>query len=226
MRRGRPRKTARDDWDWFMDRVRDAVAGSRELSVTAQGRVTGDPYRVLVATLISLRTRDEVTEASAARLFSLASTPAAMVELGAPAVSRAIFPANYHPTKAARIVEVSRLILERHGGQVPSTLDELLALPGVGRKTANLVLSEGWDIDAICVDTHVHRIPNRFGLVATRDPGETEAVLRRRLPLKYWKEINRILVPFGQAVCTPVSPRCSTCPLAGRCGRFFSGPSR
>jgi len=217
---------SRAEWDWFMAGVRVAVAGLPELSVTAQGRVTSDPYRVLVATLISLRTRDEVTGAAAERLFALASTPADMVRLGPDAVSRAIFPANYHPTKAARIVEVSRLLLERHGGIVPSSMDELLALPGVGRKTANLVLTEGWDIDAICVDTHVHRIPNRFGLITTRDPAATEAVLRATLPLEYWKEINRILVPFGQSVCTPVSPRCSICPVAARCRRRFDGRSR
>lgn len=220
------RSPSREEWDWFMSRVRLAVDGTPELSVTAQGRITSDPYRVLVATLISLRTRDEVTGAVARRLFALASDPAAMVELGVDAISRAIFPANYYPTKAERIVGVSRLILDRHGGRVPSSMDELLALPGVGRKTANLVLIEGYDLDAICVDTHVHRIPNRFGLVTTRDPARTEDVLRARLPVEYWKEINRVLVPFGQAVCTPVSPRCSACPLAARCLKRFGGPSR
>jgi len=214
------------DWDWFMSRVRAAVEGGRELSVTAQGRITSDPYRVLVATLISLRTRDEVTEKAAERLFILADSPRKMVELGVSAVSGAIFPANYYPTKAARIVDVSRLIIERHGGVVPADMGALLALPGVGRKTANLVLTEGFDMDAICVDTHVHRIPNRFGLITTTTPLNTENALRKDLPVVYWKEINRVLVPFGQTVCTPVSPRCSVCPLSSGCLMRFYGPSR
>lgn len=215
-----------DRWDWFMDRVRAAVADVPGPAVSMNGQITSSPFKVLVATLVSLRTRDQVTGPASERLFALADSPQSMIALGAPAISAAIFPANYHPTKAERIVEVSSLLVERHGGQVPADMDALLALPGVGPKTANLVLAEGFGIDAICVDTHVHRIPNRVGLIDTRDPVMTEDVLRRRLPLKYWKEINRILVPFGQAVCTPVSPKCSTCPLVKGCARRFKGPSR
>ena len=228
-RKGTPgtgRTPSREEWDWFMERVGVSAENGRELAVTAQGRITSDPFRVLIATLISLRTRDEVTETSAERLFEMASTPARMVEIGADAVARAIFPANYYPTKAGRIVAVSRILLERFDGSVPSTIQELLSLPGVGRKTANLVLSEGFGIDAICVDTHVHRIPNRFGIIETRDPAATEEALRRNLPIEYWIRINRELVPFGKSICTPTSPRCSICPLAARCSRVFKGPSR
>lgn len=214
------------DWDWFMGAVRDSVAGVPVPSVTFEGSITRDPYRVLIATLISLRTRDDVTGPAAERLFELADTPAAVVELGPERVSRAIFPANYHPTKAARIVEVSGILIEKHGGVVPADMESLLALPGVGRKTANLVLTEGFDMDAICVDTHVHRIPNRVGLIRTKHATETEMILRRELPVRYWKEINRILVPFGQSICLPVSPRCSMCPLLSGCARQFAGPSR
>ncbi len=213
-------------WDWFMDGVRAAIADVPGPAVSMNGAITSSPFKVLVATLISLRTRDQVTGPASERLFALADSPEAMIALGAPAVSAAIFPANFHPTKAERIVEVSRLLIERHAGQVPADMDALLALPGVGPKTANLVLAEGFGIDAICVDTHVHRIPNRVGLIDTRDPVQTEEVLRSRLPLKYWKEINRILVPFGQSVCTPVSPKCSICPLIEGCARRFKGPSR
>ena len=214
------------DWDWFMSSVRQAVSTAPVPSVTIEGTLTSDPFRVLVATLISLRTRDDVTATASKRLFELADDPAGIVALGFEKVAQAIYPANYQPTKARRIGEVSRILLDKHEGRTPDSMDELLALPGVGRKTANLVLTEGFDVDAICVDTHVHRIPNRVGLSSTRDPVATEMTLRKELPVHYWKKINRILVPFGQITCMPVSPKCSSCILSERCRKDFDGPSR
>jgi endonuclease-3 len=214
------------EWDWFIGQVRPAVENFPVPSVTEAAGQWRDPFKILIATLISLRTRDEVTAAAAHRLFAVAATPEAIIALGEAAVSKLILPANYHVTKASKIVRISEIIRDDFGGRVPDDLEVLKSLPGVGPKTANLVLSEGFDIDAICVDTHVHRIPNRFGLIATRNPVETEKVLREKLPVRYWKDINRLLVPFGQIICTPVSPRCSICPISERCARLFDGKSR
>jgi endonuclease-3 len=179
-----------------------------------------------VATLLSLRTKDETTEPAAARLLAEAPDPAAMRRLSAARIARLIFPVGFYRRKSEQLREISRLLLEHHGGQVPAELDALLALPGVGRKTANLVLSAGFGIPAICVDTHVHRITNRWGYVATRQPDETELVLRARLPPRHWLTINRLLVLFGKSVCQPVSPRCSECPLTARCERLGVGRHR
>lgn len=185
-----------------------------------------DPFTVLVATLISLRTRDEVTHAAAQRLLARAPTAEALARLDEDTIDRLIYPAGFHRTKARTLRAVARLLLERHGGAVPATLDALRALPGVGLKTANLVLSRGHGVAAICVDTHVHRIFNRLGHVETAHPDETEAALRGRLPRRYWIEVNELLVRFGQQVCTPLSPRCSTCPVARWCARVGVGRSR
>jgi endonuclease-3 len=194
----------------------------RRLGADAQAmveRVSRNPFDVLVATLLSLRTKDETTEPAAARLLAAAPDPAALRRLPAARIARLIYPVGFYRRKSEQLREVCRLLLERHGGRVPADLDALLALPGVGRKTANLVLSAGFGIPAICVDTHVHRITNRWGYVATRHPDETELVLRDRLPARHWPTSNRLLVLFGKAVCQPVSPRCSECPLTTRCAR-------
>jgi endonuclease III len=185
-----------------------------------------DPFRVLVSTMLSLRTKDAVTDAASERLFALATTPADLRRLPRRTIERAIYPVCFYRQKSKHLVRVARLLGERHGDRVPDTMDELLALPGVGRKTANLVLSLGHGLHAICVDTHVHRISNRWGLVRTKAPDETEARLREKLPRRHWIEYNDLLVTFGQNLCTPLSPWCSRCPVSDRCARRGVARSR
>lgn len=202
---------------WMLARVK------RHLGEDARGmveRVSKDPFDVLVATLLSLRTKDETTGPAAERLLEAAPDPAALAAMPAKRIERLIFPVGFYHRKAMQLRAICRILVERHGGRVPGDMDALLALPGVGRKTANLVLSVGYGIPAICVDTHVHRITNRWGYVSTRHPDETEAALRAKLPRRHWLTINRLLVLFGKSVCRPVSPRCSTCPLSARCPRI------
>ncbi len=187
---------------------------------------TRDPFRVLVACVISLRTKDAVTAEASARLFARAETPAGLVRLGVARIARLIYPAGFYNTKARQIVEISRRLVRHHGGRVPPDREALLELPGVGRKTANLVLGLGFGVPAICVDTHVHRISNRLGLVASKTPEETERELEVVLPRRVWIDINDLLVTFGQNVCHPTSPRCSTCVLAERCPRIGVTRSR
>jgi len=178
-----------------------------------------DPFRVLIACLLSLRTKDETTGPAAARLFALADTPEAMLRLPAQRIERAIFPVGFYRTKARVLLGVCRDLLERFGGQVPDEIDRLLTLKGVGRKTANLVVTQGFNKPGICVDIHVHRISNRLGYVKTKNPTETETALRKQLPRRYWIGYNDLLVSFGQSICHPVSPRCSECPVSPRCAR-------
>jgi endonuclease-3 len=180
---------------------------------------TGDPFRVLIACILSLRTQDATTAAAAARLFAVADAPATMVRLPAPRIARLIYPVGFYRTKARQIVGICRALLDRFEGRVPDTIDDLLTLDGVGRKTANLVVTMGYDKLGICVDTHVHRISNRLGYVRTRAPEETEMALRATLPRRYWIGYNDLLVAFGQNVCAPISPRCSTCPVRPLCRR-------
>jgi endonuclease-3 len=191
--------------------------------VAAEGR---DPFRILIACLLSLRTQDTTTGPAADRLFRLAATPEAMLRLGACPIERAIFPVGFYRTKARAIVAICRDLLERFGGRVPDDLDALLTLKGVGRKTANLVVTVGFGKAGICVDTHVHRISNRLGFVSTRTPEQTELALRAKLPRRFWIDINDLLVAFGQNVCRPLSPRCSACPVARLCHRVGVGRSR
>jgi endonuclease-3 len=189
--------------------------------VTFIGVSTGDPYRVLVACLLSLRTKDETTGPAARRLFALADTPQAMARLPEAEIARAIYPVGFYRTKARTIRTVSEDLLQRFDGRVPEELEPLLTLKGVGRKTANLVLTQGFQKAGICVDTHVHRISNRWGYVATANPHETEMALRARLPQRYWIEYNDLLVAFGQTICKPTSPLCdSRCPIARFCPRL------
>jgi endonuclease-3 len=185
-----------------------------------------DPFRILVACVISLRTKDEVTAQASARLFAVAATPDSVSRLTEGRIAKLIFPAGFYNTKARQIREIARRVAREHGGRVPADREALLALPGVGRKTANLVLGLGFGIPAICVDTHVHRTSNRLGLVRTTTPEQTEHALEKVLPQRLWIEINDLLVTFGQNVCQPVSPWCSTCPLAERCPRVGVTRSR
>jgi endonuclease III len=187
---------------------------------------SGDPFRVLVACLLSLRTQDTTTGPAAARLFALADTPAAMLPLTPREIKHAIYPVGFYRTKARVILGLCRDLLERFGGAVPDDIDALLTLKGVGRKTANLVVTMGYGKPGICVDTHVHRISNRLGYVKTRKPEETERALRDKLPRRYWIGYNDLLVTFGQNVCAPVSPRCSACPVRTLCRRVGVTASR
>jgi endonuclease III len=192
------------------------------------GRVAreNNPYKVLVSTMLSLRTKDSTTDEAFQRLLSLADNPWKMVTIRPDIIEKAIYPVGFYHTKAMNIIEASRLLNDNYNGCVPDNLDELLNLPGVGRKTANLVLILGFDKMGICVDTHVHRITNRWGYVKTKSPDETEMALREKLPRRHWKEINNLLVPYGQNLCMPVSPFCSRCRLTGFCERNGVNKSR
>lgn len=194
--------------------------------IDAMGQDGQTPFHILIATLLSLRTKDTLTSVVAPRLFAAANTPAAMLELTEERIAELIYPVGFYRTKAHSIRQVCELLIERHSGQVPADLDALLALPGVGRKTANLVLTAGYGLPGICVDTHVHRICNRWGYVQTKDPNATELVLRAQLPQEYWIPINGLLVTLGQNICHPTSPRCSACPVAALCARIGVTRSR
>jgi endonuclease-3 len=185
-----------------------------------------DPFQVLIACILSLRTQDTTTGPAAARLFALARTPADLLRVPVRRIQRAIYPVGFYRTKAKVIHRISRELLARFEGQVPDDLEALLSLPGVGRKTANLVVTMGFGKPGICVDTHVHRISNRLGWVRTKAPDETEMALRAQLPRRYWIELNDLLVSFGQNVCTPLSPRCSACPVQTLCRRVGVTTSR
>jgi endonuclease-3 len=178
-----------------------------------------DPFKVLVSCILSLRTQDKVTGEASERLFGLASTPEALADLPVHAIEKAIYPAGFYRVKARRLKAMSAEVLHRYGGRVPDSIEELLKLDGVGRKTANLVVTLGYGKPGICVDTHVHRITNRWGLVRTKAPTETEFALRAALPRRYWKELNGNLVAFGQGICRPLSPLCSKCRLQNVCSR-------
>jgi endonuclease-3 len=187
---------------------------------------TSDPFAVLVACLLSLRTKDEVTDVVAPRLLALAPTPAALAELPEARIAELIFPAGFYRTKSKTLRALARTLLACHHGRVPASLEALLGLHGVGRKTANLVLALGFGEHAICVDTHVHRISNRLGYVRTEAPDDTEQVLRARLPKRFWMSVNDLLVTFGRTVCKPISPHCSSCATRLLCLRVGVGRSR
>jgi endonuclease-3 len=185
--------------------------------VSLMAQQTKDPFKVLISTVISLRTKDEVTAKASKRLFSVADTPEKILKLSEEDIQKLIYPAGFYKNKAKTIKEISKIIVEKYNGKVPDTLEELLQFKGVGRKTANLVLSESFNKPAICVDIHVHRISNRLGFIKTKTPEETEFALMEKLPQEYWNKINKILVGFGQTICKPVSPVCSKCPVENFC---------
>ena len=194
------------------------------VTLIAKRRAT--PFEILVSTILSSRTKDQVTSKASESLFKVARTPREILSLDEQKIKKLIYPVGFYHTKAKRLREVSRILIEEYNGTVPDEIEELLKLPGVGRKTANLVLVEGYKKDAICVDTHVHRISNRIGYVKTMSPGKTELALRNRLPKKHWIKYNEILVAFGQAICRPVSPFCSRCPVSPMCPRVGVKKSR
>lgn len=195
-------------------------------AVTVVAQCNGSPFKVLISCIISLRTKDDVTAQASARIFARAQTPDEMQLLTVEEISGLIYPAGFYRTKAAQIAILSQELVEQYQGIVPDSIDELLRFKGVGRKTANLVVTLGFGKPGICVDTHVHRICNRLGYITTKTPDHTEQVLRNVLPAEYWIEINDLLVAFGQNHCHPVSPRCSTCKLAGICARIGVSVSR
>jgi endonuclease-3 len=222
-KRARTQRLARLDGrrlPWVVRRLNDHLLAVSPPVVTLIAQQQRDPFRVLVSTILSARTKDDVTAAAAARLFAVADTAVAVAALPVRRLERLIFPVGFYRTKARTLKAACRILVERYEGRVPESIEALVELPGVGRKTANLVLIEGFAEPAICVDTHVHRICNLWGLVSTRSPEETEIALRRTLPRRYWLDWNRLLVSFGQHTCVPLSPRCSTCPIEARCPRL------
>lgn len=207
-------------WDRLFHRIAQAIGADFQAGVNQilpEGEDADAPFHVLVSTLISLRTRDEVTIPASRRLLTEAPDAPSLAELSEARIQELIYPAGFYKNKAKNLKEIGRILATEEGGAVPNTRERLTALPGVGPKTANLVLGLGFGIDAICVDTHVHRIPNRLGWISTKTPEESETALMRILPEKFWISINQLLVGFGQQICSPVSPRCGACPLAGEC---------
>lgn len=185
--------------------------------ITMMSNQGATPFEVLISTVLSLRTRDEVTAEASKRLFGQARTPETMIQLGEEAIQKLIYPVGFYPTKSKRIIEICTKLISEYNSIVPDDIDQLVMFPGVGRKTANLVLVEGYKKNAVCVDTHVHRISNRVGFVDTKTPDQTEMALRKNLPEKYWIHYNEILVAFGQTICRPISPFCSRCPVCELC---------
>jgi endonuclease-3 len=180
---------------------------------------TRDPFQVLISCILSLRTQDRTTSEASDRLFRLADNPEEMARLSARRIERAIYPVGFYRTKARAIRRICRDLIDRFGSVVPDDIERLLTLGGVGRKTANLVITLGYRKDGICVDTHVHRISNRLGYVKTKTPEQTEMALRKKLPRKYWIIFNDLLVTYGQNLCKPVSPLCSQCRISPYCNR-------
>jgi endonuclease-3 len=208
----------------LVERLRLVRQGCRPTTL-AEIEHARDPFRLLVACVISLRTKDAVTETASRRLFARAATPKALAALSQQQIDKLIYPAGFHAVKARQLRAIAHLLVDRYDSKVPPDRDALLGLPGVGHKTANLVLGLGFAIPAICVDTHVHRISNRLGLVATKTPEQTEKALETILPQGVWIEINDLMVTFGQNVCQPTSPQCSQCPVK-RCPRVGVTRSR
>lgn len=208
-----------DNIDEVIKRMRKQLEGFPDPSVTLVGKKWKSPFLVLISCLLSLRTKDQTTLPASERLFALAETPQAMVKLKEDVIRKAIFPVGFYKTKAKRIIGICRDLIDRFKGKVPGNMEDLLSLNGVGRKTANLVLTEGFGTPAICVDTHVHRISNRLGYLKTKAPHETEMELRKKLPLKFWIDYNALLVMWGQNICKPVSPLCSQCSIKLYCAR-------
>lgn len=207
--------------------LRNAVKGFDDpavsLVIVHHGR---DPFFILISCLLSLRTKDTISAPVSLKLFQTVKNPHDLATMQLKELEKIIYSTGFYRQKARQLKAVARELIDRHNGEVPKTREELLALPGVGLKTANLVLAEAFGVPAICVDTHVHRISNRLGLVKTKTPEETECELQKVLPRKYWREWNKLLVMLGQNICTPQSPRCSTCPIRNLCPRVGVKKSR
>jgi len=179
-----------------------------------------DPFRILISCVLSLRTKDDTTRGAAMRLFELADNPKDMLRLKKKIIEKAIYPVGFYRNKAENILEICRALINKYHSKIPDEIDELLKLKGVGRKTANLVVTLGYNKPGICVDTHVHRISNRFGYVKTKAPEETENALRKKLPKRHWIIYNDLLVTHGQNICKPISPMCSRCSVERYCDKI------
>ena len=184
------------------------------------------PFKVLVATILSLRTKDATTLIASNKLFLLADSPTSILKMSLKQIEEVIYPVGFYKTKARTLHHISQVLLDKYKGKVPNTMDLLLAIKGIGRKTANLVLTEAFNKPGLCVDTHVHRISNRLGFVRTKNAHETEFALRKLLPMKHWKPFNMLLVAHGQNICRPISPKCSICNIYEYCERINVGQSR
>lgn len=198
-----------------------------EPSVTKIAKLyNNDPFKVLISTIISLRTKDEVTLKSSLKLFNHADTPEQLLNLSLKELERIIFPAAFYKRKAVTIKEICEKLVDIYNSKVPDNINDLLKFKGVGRKTATLVMIEGFKKDEVCVDTHVHRITNRVGLVKTKSQDKTEIALKKIIPVKYWVKLNEILVVYGQKICKPISPLCSSCFIDKYCDRINVKSSR
>jgi endonuclease III len=206
--------------------LRRAVPKWETPVVTLMAETYESPFRVLISCILSLRTQDATTAKASHRLFAIADSPRAMVKLSAKKIAKLIYPVGFYKTKALNILEICRTIIDQYDGKVPDKIDELLKFKGVGRKTANLVVTLGYNKPGICVDTHVHRISNRWGYIRTATPEKTEIALRAKLPKRYWIEYNNLLVNFGQHLCRPISPLCSACPVKKYCRQIGVGVRR
>jgi len=216
-------------WDTIfsaLEKWRDEISAEDPSVTTVAEQYRRSPWAVLVSTIISLRTKDEVTLITSKNLLEKAINPATLYKMKEKEIENLIYPAGFYRNKAASLKKIAGLLLEQHNGNVPASMEALLALPGVGRKTANLVLTEAFDLEGLCVDIHVHRISNRCGWLCSKDPDETEKILREILPRKYWKRINYLLVLYGQKLCRPVSPFCSCCVIKKQCSRHNVDCSR
>ncbi len=205
--------------DDIHDVVRILRKEIRQWPLTAIGHYVETPFTVLMSCILSLRTQDKTTNAASERLFAMATSPENMLKIPVRTIQSAIYPVSFYRVKSRTVHSICERLLDQHGGKVPSTLEELLELPGVGRKTANIVVTLGFQKEGIAVDTHVHRISNRLGYVRTKTPDDTEMALRRKLPKRYWIVFNDLLVSYGQNHCKPISPWCSTCKIAEYCKR-------
>lgn len=208
-----------DNWIRIWSLIKKQIKGLHVPWLEEMATTQRDPFKILISCILSLRTQDAITEKASEKLFRLASGPDEMARLGVKEIERAIYPVGFYRVKAKRIKELSRIIVERYNSVVPNKIEELLKLKGVGRKTANLVITLGYNKPGICVDTHVHRITNRIGLVETKRPEETEKKLREIVPKRSWIELNGILVAFGQRICKPISPLCSICSIDKYCSK-------
>ncbi|MFH1626246.1 MAG: endonuclease III [Pseudomonadota bacterium] len=215
-----------DDIYHIIEILRREIVNWKGPAVTLVAERSKDPFKVLISCILSARTKDEATGRASERLFAIADTPEDMLTLEVGELERTIYPVGFYRNKARNILSVSKKLVQEHNGKVPHEIDELLKLPGVGRKTANLVVTKGYGKPGICVDTHVHRICNRLGYVNTKNPAETEFALRARLPQEFWIEINDLLVSLGQNICRPISPRCSECALENLCDKVGVTKSR
>ena len=180
-----------------------------------------DPYLVLICCILSLRTNDKTTIGATRRMLELAKTPDEMIKTDVKTLEKAIYPVGFYKNKASQIIELSHILVEQYNSKVPDTIDELIKFRGVGRKTANLVLTKGFNTPAICVDVHVHRITNRLGYVKTKTPDETEFELRKILPQKHWIDFNTLLVTHGQNICKPQKPKCENCSICSFCKKII-----